>query len=195
MKTEKGFTLLELLIALTIAGIAVAGATTTLSHVITVSSANSNRMTAVRQAQTAGYWVSHDALMASEVQLDDPVTPETEFLVLNWAEYIRDENKILLDVISHNVIYSIEDGSSSLKCLQRQHTATNSGGEETVTTIIAGQNIDDSLIVPPDSYWTYNTEAKWNENGDQKLALRVTASVMGKSETRVYEIQPRPLSQ
>ena len=193
MKEEKGFTLLELLIAMSIAGIVVAGATTTLSHVITVGSANSNRMTAVRQAQTAGYWVSHDALMANEVQTDDPVTPETEFLVLNWVEYIRDENDILVDVVSHNVIYSIEDGSSSLKYLQRQHTATDSEGGETVTTIVAGQNIDDSVSTDPN--WNYNTEAKWNVDGDQKLALKVTATVLGEEETRVYEIQPRPLSQ
>ena len=180
MKEEKGFTLLELLISLAIAGIVVAGATTTLSHVITVGSANSNHMTAVRQAQTAGYWVSHDALMAQEVQLDDLTTPEIEFIVLNWSEWNGD---------SREVIYTLEDTADGFKQLQRQYTVISSDNT-TSTNVVAAQNIDDSSITDPD--WNYNTEAKW-ENG--VLTLRVTTSVVGRTETRVYEIQPRPLSQ
>ena len=184
MTKQRGFTLLELLIALAIGGIVVAGATSTLGHVIAGSAANSYHMRAVRQAQAAGYWVSHDAVMAQDVQLDDLTTPEAEFLVLNWAEWNGD---------TYKVVYTLEDTVDGFKQLQRQYTVTDSDGIETVTTAIVSQHIDDSAITDDD--WDYNTEAKWNEDEDEKLVLRVTTSVTGKDETRIYEVSPRPISQ
>jgi len=57
-------------VAIALAGILTAGITMTFAHVFSGSTRTSNHMTAVRQVQSAGYWVSKDALQAQNVTPD-----------------------------------------------------------------------------------------------------------------------------
>ena len=67
---QRGLTLVELVIAIALAGILTAGITMTFAHVFSGSTRTSNHMTAIRQVQSAGYWVSKDALQAQNVTPD-----------------------------------------------------------------------------------------------------------------------------
>ena len=67
---QSGLTLVELMIAIALAGIVTAGITMLISNVFATSARTSNHMTAVRQVQSAGYWVSKDALQAQNVTPD-----------------------------------------------------------------------------------------------------------------------------
>jgi len=50
--------------------------------------------------QNAGFWVSHDALMAQDVNTDDdPGTSELELVTLTWTEW---------DNTPHQVIYTLQ---------------------------------------------------------------------------------------
>ena len=165
-KNQRGFTLIGLLVAIAITGLITGGLTTTIFQVFTVNALTSNHMTAVRQVQNAGYWISHDAQMAQSVDTNDDMVPPEEVLTLAWdlTEYGGTE---------HQVIYTLVGNE-----LKRAHY-TNSSLD--ATTIVA-QYIDSIEVVP-------------RPFAGGKLTLTVTASLSGwqpASETRIYEVVPRP---
>ncbi len=107
-KNQRGFTLIELVIAIAITGLITSGITMTIFQVISGNARSSNHMIAIRQVQNAGYWVSHDAQMAQPQYIntiDNPVTPERELVTLSWADY---------NGSPHTVIYTLDLVSSEL---------------------------------------------------------------------------------
>ena len=167
-KNQMGFTLVELMLAIAITGVITGGITMTIFQVFDANARTSNHMTAVRQVQEAGYWVSYHALMAQDIVTgDDPATPGvTEFLTLTWEDRYDDD---------HQVVYSLEDRpSGSLENLQGVHYIN---GEESDRTPVF-QYIDP-------------TGTTCDFTGG-KLTFTVTATVQEQSETRIYEVTPRP---
>ena len=63
---QRGFTLIEILVAVAVGALVVAAASGVIIQLLQ-SSRTSFHMTALRQVQTAGYWVSQDALQAESV--------------------------------------------------------------------------------------------------------------------------------
>jgi prepilin-type N-terminal cleavage/methylation domain-containing protein len=171
-KDQRGFTLTELILAICISAIITAFITLTIFQVITGSARTNNHMTAVRQAQSAGYWVSHDAMMAQSI-----APPAGGFpLTLTWTEWADggpngDE---------HEVVYSLVDGASGgLKSLQRSYSVNG-----TTETSIVAQFID-----PTEKDGEPQTKCEF---AGGKLTFKVTATVGKQSETRTYEVMPRP---
>jgi len=81
--TEKGFTLVEILVSL---AILIAIGTVMSAAVIMImktSSENTEWNVNLRQVQNAGHWVSKDALMAQEVDTNKPGV----FLSLSWSDW------------------------------------------------------------------------------------------------------------
>jgi len=173
-KDEKGFTFIELLIAILLTGIIASAITGTILYVFNLNFSTANRMTAVRQVRNVGFWVTPDVQMAKNVALGEnqgfPIN-------LTWTEW---ETGYL-----HEIIYSLEYMSSGeLRMLKREHY--DSGLDSTTTTIVA-EYIDPagtSFIKDPDPL----------AEGDAFI-FEVTATVGGQSETREYEVKPRPGSQ
>jgi prepilin-type N-terminal cleavage/methylation domain-containing protein len=95
---QKGFTLIELAIAMAIGGIIAASVTMTMFQIIDTSGRTSNHMTVVRQVQSAGYWVSKDVQMAQFITTTDDADGLP--LVLRWTEW---------DGTSHLVTYELQD--------------------------------------------------------------------------------------
>jgi len=162
-KNQRGFTLIELLIAIAITGLITGGVTTAIFQTFTVNARNSSHMTAVRQVQNAGYWISHDTQMAQEVELyPDP----DGFLKLTWTEWV--------DSTENKVTYAIADGGE----LKRSHSEN---GVLTSEMIVA-RYIDSaktSCQVTAGVLIVTVTAAV----GDYPETV---------SETRVYKITPRP---
>jgi len=159
-KNQKGFTMVELLIAVAITAVIVGSVTTVIFQVFTGNTRTSNHMTAVRQVQNAGYWVSHDVQMANSVN----ATGAAGFpLLLTWVKWE--------DGTSDNVTYALT--SSQL-----------------VRTEKVGAGLPKTTVVA-----RYITQASCNLTSG-RLIFNVTATVgsgsLAKSETRVYEIVPRP---
>jgi prepilin-type N-terminal cleavage/methylation domain-containing protein len=155
-KNQKGFTLIELLVAIAISGVITGGITTTIFQVVIGSARTNNHMIAVRQAQNAGYWVSHDAQMA-QILTPTPSPDSDGFpLTLSWTEW---------DGTVNTITYTL--GGTEFV---RDHNGQQS---------VVAQFIE-SIEVSPRPY----------TNG--ALTFTVTATVGGQSETRVYEIVPRP---
>ena len=167
---QKGFTLVELLVAIAITGIislVIIGVTL---QVITVNSADSNRMDAVKQVENALHWINRDAQMAwpSSILPGDNTT--TSFpLFLKWTDYSDDPSE---ENMQYEVTYIINpDG-----VLERAQTV-NAGAIS--YTYICG-NIN-------------STNSNYNFNGEV-LTINLTSTVEGlrsATETRTLQVKPR----
>jgi prepilin-type N-terminal cleavage/methylation domain-containing protein len=164
-RDQKGFTLIELLVVVAITGLITWGITMTIFQVFNTNTRNSSHMIAIRQVQNAGSWVSPDVQMAQSVN----ATGGQGFpLTLTWIEWETGD--------SHAVNYTLEDNT-----LQRSYSVN--GGDPTVTTVAEYIDPDPDQtscyplgVLPPGAVLTFT----------------VTATVGGESETRVYEVKPRP---
>jgi len=181
-KGEKGFTLIELIIAILITGIVASAITGTILYALNVNFSTANRMTAVRQVRNVGFWVSPDVQMARCVY---PGGSSGFPLALNWTDWANND--------THAVIYTLEDMSSGeFKVLKRKHYIES----ELASTTIVAEYIDQAET---SCVWECDCDCYWEEGcsnwADAQLTFTVTASVGGQNETREYEVKPRPGSQ
>jgi prepilin-type N-terminal cleavage/methylation domain-containing protein len=161
----RGFTLVEMLVALSIAGVLGSGVTMAISQVMTVSISSKNQMNAVKQVENALHYVNRDAQMAYEIEPTEGHFP----LSLTWNEWELGEND--LSGPQHQVTYSIVDNK-----LERVETV---GTDPAVTSTVA-------------SYIENTSECTFS---DKVLTVTLTAYVGGfkpATETRTLEVRSRP---
>jgi len=165
-KGERGFSLVELVIVVALAGLVGVAITATAFQVFTFTTRISNQMTAVRQVQQAGFWVSPDVMMAKTVT---PGGCPNCLLTLNWTDGANSK---------HGVIYRLVDMSGGLRRLQREHYIGTPLALNSTTTVAEYIN-------------STQTSCAWN-NITKALTFNVTATVGGRTETRTYQVSPRP---
>jgi len=174
-KNQRGVTLMGIIVAVAITGIIAGAVTTTIFQVFSGNTRTSNHMTAVKQVQNAGYWISHDTQMAKGVEPADESDDDpdgTRFpLTLTWIDW---------DGTLNEVTYTIVDSE-----LKRSHSI-NGNTEVSITA----QYID--VTIDPDT-----GKPKTNCYKDGEMLIFTVTATLGtgtqhESETRVYEIVPRP---
>jgi len=169
MNGEKGYSIVEIMIAVSISAMLAIGAGMTTAQILRSAEQNSDWNTALRQAQSVGYWVSQDALTVSTIDIgDDAETAELEFISLFWKDW---ENGYTYDIR-----YLWFDSADSLQILKRNQVVRDSGGVETsnMTSLVA-DNIYSATLTPQTGSWRLMVET---HSGD-------------KSVTREYEISQR----
>jgi prepilin-type N-terminal cleavage/methylation domain-containing protein len=111
--SEKGFTLIEMMIALTITVLVVVSSSIAGYQILGKTERNSNRMTAVLQVQNAGYWINRDTLMAQRVVTGN--LSSQAWLQLNWTEADSGDE--------WQIVYSLENmDDTELKALIRRQS-------------------------------------------------------------------------
>lgn len=165
--------MLELVVALPLAAMIVVAASGATFQMLNSSSA-SNNMVAYREVQTAGYWVSRDALQARTV--DDNGGQHPGFpLILGWTDFDDDE---------YSIVYTLQPmASGDLKYLQRQESVN---GTPRATTIVGRYICVDTAPGEP-------TNCVWDE-GEKVLTFTVRAEMGLETATRTYEVKPRPFA-
>jgi len=113
-RTEKGFTLIELVVGLAIMSVIIVAMGMTITTLVTNSQGTTERSIVLRQVQNAGYSISHDVQMAENVTLDGtggfPLTldipVDTDQNNDYSVDYLFDGNKLKRQVydFSHTLI-------------------------------------------------------------------------------------------
>ncbi len=189
-KNQKGFTLIELIVAIAITALIIGVIAMSIFQVFTVNALSSNHMKAVRQVQTVGNWISRDTLMAQSVDpdpADDVATLGTEFLILSWVAWERVGQHQEQYIDSYKVCYTYDAVTEKLWRYQ------------TITTKEYKKEGDLEDPQPDDQNLTtfiadYITSISIPAMVDDKLNVTITASVGDAEEERTYEITPRPSS-
>jgi len=172
-QSERGFTLIETLVGIAILALIAGAATMATFQVINVTKSSNDHITAVRQVQNAGYWISRDALMAENVIVDDLTPPD--FLILNWTEWGYDE-----DSTYHSVRYSFQDLSDGIGKLRRTYWSSAGINEEILVAEYIYYNPGDSDNTTKASY------------PSSVLTVQIAASFEEANETREYRVWHRP---
>jgi type II secretory pathway pseudopilin PulG len=166
IKSQKGLTMLELLMAFAVSSIITGGITMAFYEVVTGSVRTSNHMTLVKQVQQAGYWVSYDAQLVQ----DEPVIvkdgEQLDYFTLTWTGW---------DDVVNTVTYTLDgtelwrdDGVQQIPVAQFIDPA----GTDVEFNDTNGDSIDDTLIF--------------------KVTATMGSGFQEQSETRVYKVVPRP---
>ncbi len=169
---EKGYTLIELLIAITITVLAIGAAGGAIFQVFRGMESNNDHMTVVRQVQNAGYWISRDAQMAQAVTTDGLTLPD--FLVVDWT--VWDDAG---DPVYHTATYFFEDLTDGIGTLKREHWSSAGASEET----LIAQYIYYDPGVDNTSNASYLSPV---------LTVQLTALFEETRETKEYQITHRP---
>jgi len=177
LKSQRGFTLIEVLIAVAIGG-AIAGAGSMATRqVITETVRNNNHEIAVRQVQNAGHWVTRDTQMAQTVVPDGDADGLP--LTLTWEDFAGTNE--------YQVVYSLEEVAGVLK-LKREHYTNRTDNPDPDATTYVAKYIDSG-----------QTSCEFVDPPTPMLTFTVTATVGGDSlqegsETRIYEIVHRAMA-
>jgi prepilin-type N-terminal cleavage/methylation domain-containing protein len=101
----KGFTLVEVLVALAVGSIVVAGATQVLQQMFFLVPKAEGSMLAMRQVQFAGHWIDRDALMAQVITPTDNLTrnlnDHLSTLVMSHVEWNPSDNTTVVKTVTY----------------------------------------------------------------------------------------------
>jgi prepilin-type N-terminal cleavage/methylation domain-containing protein len=184
-KNQRGFTLIELIITVAITALITGGIATALYQVYNVNTLNTNHMTATRQVQNAGFWISQDSQMAQIVDTADDVgTAETEILILSWTGWGYD---IGGDKGTDQVVIRYYYDAATSKLWRSEAITTTIYDSEGV---LVGTTSSSSQFQVAQFIPTIPTVTPLSGN---KIGVTIEATVADATEQRTYEVSARPL--
>ena len=170
---QKAFTSVELVIALAIAVLVSGASTVALSQIYGGTDRNNNQLTAVRQIESAAFWISRD-VQSSQVVSTENLTP-SDLLSLSWTEWDDGGNPT-----HYTVRYFFDNITDNIGRLKRNYWSSSGVNLQTLVGLNLYYNPGDSD----------NTSRAVYE--PPVLTVRLTAVLDKVQETREYRIKRRP---
>jgi prepilin-type N-terminal cleavage/methylation domain-containing protein len=148
---EKGFTMIELLVGLSIAAFVVGAASMTTITMMRLTPQNNDWAVALRQVQNSGYWISRDVQMSKGDIIVD-TWPNATLLTLTVSEW----DTVSGEVVDKTIVYEFEDMSG-----EQWLVRTESIGENIIGQTAIAQYISTATAQPyvPDTPLTFTIEA------------------------------------
>ena len=192
-ESQRGFTLVELMVAIAVSAIIMVGSMQLLSHMVITSAQNRANTMAMLQVQYVGFWVTEDVVQARPDQVtlgDNQGFP----LTIEWTQWNGDK---------HEIQYRVE--GEETWTLSRHEWYTPKGGSKTpnnnegIKTVV-GESLDPvgTLCKP------LKTQCEWVTDGHVTAVLKLDVSAVGDiyakdpvtgcykyEASRTYEINPR----
>jgi prepilin-type N-terminal cleavage/methylation domain-containing protein len=177
-QSERGFTLIEIMVALAIVGLISGAATMIVGQIFRINSESTSRITLNRQVQNAGLWLSTDIQTARSVSITPGLTGFP--VVITWAEWDTPEE------------YQVEYYISAENVLYRHLTA------------IVGTTTTQDQTLPIASYLDLSGTPAHTQfqrlgvggQASDRYSFTITAILPGYretvKETRTYDMLPRP---
>jgi prepilin-type N-terminal cleavage/methylation domain-containing protein len=165
LRSKPGFTLIETLVALTIAGALAFGITVSIAQIFSVNGSNTARMQAITQVENAVHYINRDAQMAQNVQTQGASGFPLTLTWISWSD--NDLNTVTYSLSGTNLV--------------RQHSVN--GGQPSSLTV--AKYIDTSLA---------NTNCVFDAVNHKLTATFTSSTTYGAkaaSETRQIKIIPR----
>ena len=185
-RSQLGFTLVELMIALAVSAMIMVGSMQILSHMVVTTAHNRASTMAILQVQYVGFWITEDVVQARPEGVSFGTTANLEGAQIG-LKYPLDIYPLNIDWkewggVAHHIEYRLaqDPKDSSIWILTRTSTSTPADPGRDGTTVV-GESLDPAGTVCE----------KVAGNVTAVLKLDVTANVDGKVATRTYEINPR----
>lgn len=107
LKNQRGFTLIEILIAMSISAVVIGGLAAGIYAVIHITGRGNSEIKALRDIQSAAYWISNDAQMAKDVVLfgGDP----SDNITLNWDDNLGEPHTSNFALSGNELIRNYDD--------------------------------------------------------------------------------------
>jgi len=172
-RSQLGFTLVELTIALAVGALVLVGSMQILHHMVVTSATDRAQATALLQVQYVGFWISEDVIQASPENVtigDGQGFP----LKIEWTTWGGDVNR---------VEYRVEPGGIWTLTLTREHSLRKNG--ESVFKSYGNATVGEFLDPA-------GTRCETVMLGNETVVkLDVAADVDGQVASRTYEVYPR----
>jgi len=179
---RRGFTLIEVLVALAILALIVPILSLTTVQIIRLSKTSQDTAYIVRQVQNVGQWVSDDATQVAvpPVLVNNGFTPSGSQFILTLKYPLTPAEALSIPQILHTVVYTLIPNATPSP---QWFTLTRSfdGG----SPIVVGDHI---LYTTPVSV---NSPTWFKLISGNAYELKVTAQIGNTSKTRTYDIQRR----
>lgn len=172
-KHEVGYTIIELLVAVSIMALASVAGGMAMYQVFGGTEDNNNSMTAMHQVQNAGYWISRDTQMAISVNTTDEMS-FPEFLRIGWTEWDDAGNPGY-----NSIYYTLVNGSDNLYSLKRTHTNAD--------------NITTEMMIADYIYYQSGMEYSSNSTvvDNAIIQINITSIFDNIRESREYRVKHR----
>lgn len=170
---QRGVTLIELQVAITIGALIAIAATISTIQLMKYSSSVTDRMTAIRHVENAGYWIARDAETAGNVTVDGLTFPN--FMVMTWTVYGYDG----APSVHHSVTYAFADFSQGVGKLKRTHWSSGGANETTLISEYIYYDVADPSNTSKASYQS------------SELAVTLTGRYGSATRSKVYTIVRR----
>jgi prepilin-type N-terminal cleavage/methylation domain-containing protein len=169
-QNNRGFTLIEVIIAVAITGVIMTGITTGIIQLLTINNQNTNSITAQRQVQQVGYAMSTDGVQARSII--ENVGGNAHLADTNPFSWPIKYSWIDNNGVTHDTVYTLSGGVVSRS--------------ETFGATTINKNIATDI-----------STAVFSRTGNGTYRLVITAVINGKftvTETRTYDIKMRAQS-